>query len=923
MKRIILISIIIAITLSSHAITRQELMKLNLPLITIETVDREEPTCDIVEHPPGENGTGITNATKVPGRMVITLLNDTIYDSLDYAEGISGMRIKIRGNTSATSKKKPYKLDLEKKVDLLFRGNEKKYKDDEWVLIKDPFPLNLYIGMNISSLVDMKWTPAFRYVNVIMNDTYRGVYALMESVKRNSSCRIDINKEDGYISELDAYWWNEPFYIATKSNYKFTFKHPKVENFTEELQLHFTNWINGFEDALVSGGYSKYIDVESFASWLLVHDIYGNRDPAGSNIFITKQDSKTNSKLTMSNVWDLDWNYWTPEYKGEKEWALIHNSYYWKKLFRSPDKTFVKTYKQKWNSIKSRIEKEVIEKAEEFLNSPEGLAFVQSLPYDPSKPTAPSKTLALAKEWFPTHIEWLDNNINALGEEDENGKALRVLCIGNSLTTDALDSYVWTLGREKGYNLVVGNAFLTAVGLDKAWEYACTEAPNFQLRKVLNGKMNITDSITLKTILENEPWDIVFFQQNSQQSGLKDSYEPYLSQMIQYVRDNSENPYLRLGFHMTWAYEDKSSWAGYGAYEFSQTKMYDAIIECAKTVMEQHPEFTFLVPSATAVQNIRSSYVGDNINRDPAHLGTAVGRYTVANTWFEAITGEDVTEIDYKPSKIDETTAEVCRLAAHTANESPFTPTDLADIGYAYWNDIIPAAEIQLNFGAIPGPADWNNITTTFTQPLTTYIKDAEGEPTGILLRYNDIFVSTNEGGAKTTNTIMNMPEEVSKSCLWGYTKKTFSTFAVQPTGGFKFIHLNKDLTYDFTIYSSRINCADNRETEFIIDGEEKLSATLNAANNYDNTITISNVKPHTDGSLQLTVKPGSSNDNEFGFYYLNAISISVNYDTGIEEVKKTAHEDTIYTIDGIKTDYTRCKVGHIYITPSGKKFIK
>lgn len=103
----------------------------------ITTIDGEEPTFDIVYPPEGGTGVGICNRTKVMGRMVMTTGTDTLYDSGEWAEGTSGMSIKVRGNTSAASAKEqlPYKIKLVKKADLLMRGS-KVHKHKDWVLLR-------------------------------------------------------------------------------------------------------------------------------------------------------------------------------------------------------------------------------------------------------------------------------------------------------------------------------------------------------------------------------------------------------------------------------------------------------------------------------------------------------------------------------------------------------------------------------------------------------------------------------------------------------------------------------------------------------------------------------------------------------------------------------------------------------------------
>ena len=50
---------------------------------------------------------------------IYNALNELVYSSFASDEGFDGAKIKIRGNTSAYTDKKPYKLKTGKKVDLL------------------------------------------------------------------------------------------------------------------------------------------------------------------------------------------------------------------------------------------------------------------------------------------------------------------------------------------------------------------------------------------------------------------------------------------------------------------------------------------------------------------------------------------------------------------------------------------------------------------------------------------------------------------------------------------------------------------------------------------------------------------------------------------------------------------------------------
>lgn len=169
-----------------------EIAALGLPVVVIETAGHEEPKCEFVPAPPGCNGDAIVNATKVPGEGYIVMGDSILWQSGKYLGGVSGLTIRIRGNSSAYADKKPYKLKLQREADLV-DGNPQ-YADKEWLLIKnDTISFNTQIGLKVSSLVGMPWTPRSRLVNVIINGDYRGLYTLTENVKRNTRARIDVS----------------------------------------------------------------------------------------------------------------------------------------------------------------------------------------------------------------------------------------------------------------------------------------------------------------------------------------------------------------------------------------------------------------------------------------------------------------------------------------------------------------------------------------------------------------------------------------------------------------------------------------------------------------------------------------------------------------------------------------------------------
>ncbi len=391
----------------------KSLLATGLTLVSIETIGGEEPTAEYISHPPGCNGATTTNETKVPGRVTVMNGEKVLYFSGGYCKDTSGMRVKIRGNTSAYGSKKPFKIKLEKKGDMLGRGSDS-YKDKEWLLLRYDNQRTM-AGFKVNELVGQQWTPAYRFVNLVMNGDYRGVYMLTESVKRNKDCRLDVDKSTGYIIEYDAYWWNEDVYFTNgwTSSMAYTFRYPDDEDVTESQIAYIRDYVSKTEYAIRSGDYTQYLDVTSFAGWLLGHDILGNLDLAGSNLYLTKYDNTTASKLMMANLWDFD-----NIYRMKDQWANIHISgafYYPRLLGRS---AFKKEYLAIWDRVSPTIFDQMVAYFDAFAASDEGKALNASIKLDRKRWGSSSSyietTTSTAKEWFTSRKPWMENAMTGL-----------------------------------------------------------------------------------------------------------------------------------------------------------------------------------------------------------------------------------------------------------------------------------------------------------------------------------------------------------------------------------------------------------------------------------------------------------------------------------------------------------------------------
>lgn len=360
-------------------------------------------------------GQSIRNATKVGGRMTITQNGQTLYDSGDYVEELSGMTIRIRGNSSAWKDKRAYKIKLQQAADLLERGDDQTFADKEWLLINDETrQLNTMVGLKVNELLNLQWTPRFRFVNLTLNGDFQGLYLLIESVKRKTS-RLNVSKS-GYIVEFDPYWWNEDVWFETlmtaSKDAKYTFKYPDTKDILPERIDSIRNYINAFDDGLVNKNqFAEYIDSTSFAAWMLAQDILGNYDAHGSNIFMTKYDDTNDSKLMMGCLWDFDAIMLTPD-----EWSNSrHLPYFARLISNGTDRSVANAYYQLWEEVKDTLFIAIKDYLEAFVASEEGQFFDEAIATDNKRWGRRFPTLRQlandAEAWFDSRKLWLETAI--------------------------------------------------------------------------------------------------------------------------------------------------------------------------------------------------------------------------------------------------------------------------------------------------------------------------------------------------------------------------------------------------------------------------------------------------------------------------------------------------------------------------------
>ena len=266
-------------------------------------------------------------------------------------------KVKVRGNYTSTYDKKPIRIKFDSKQGMLGLNKNAKFKS--WVLLanwKDTSLLRdacaFYLG-NALTESDGFYCSDFRFVKVYLNNSYNGVYLLVEQ-QQIASKRVNIpesksetdSEKTGYFLEFDGYYMNEPdiqkftvsYNDVKTGNNGFTisndvmntaqrdFCKKAVQNIWKVVydamkKSHTNLTTNPYHTVDENGNYvvdtsitsayeavSLVVDINSLVDMYILHEILEDRDIGFSSFYFSLDYSPTgNKKLTFTAPWDFDY----------------------------------------------------------------------------------------------------------------------------------------------------------------------------------------------------------------------------------------------------------------------------------------------------------------------------------------------------------------------------------------------------------------------------------------------------------------------------------------------------------------------------------------------------------------------------------------------------------------------------------------
>lgn len=267
----------------------------------------------------------VSKTTMVYAKMWYVDEQDSVafYDSLE---------VRVRGNSTASLPKKPYKLKFNAKEKLLGKGYAKTKK---WTLLAnhgDKTLLRNALTSLMGEFAGLPFNPAAKFVDLTINDQYVGNYQLSDQVDVRPH-RVNVAEQDypltdesnisgGYLLEADGFkdftseWeiWNTSqsptgFYTVSK-NVPVRIHYPDEEEIVRDQYAYIQSFVDDFEERLFApsfadplSGYRPLVDSVTLANWYICTEVSANVDGFFSTYFYKHQDD---NRLYWGPLWDYD-----------------------------------------------------------------------------------------------------------------------------------------------------------------------------------------------------------------------------------------------------------------------------------------------------------------------------------------------------------------------------------------------------------------------------------------------------------------------------------------------------------------------------------------------------------------------------------------------------------------------------------------
>lgn len=447
------------------------------------------------------------------GPGVRNYANDSVFNY----EGNIG--IEQRGSSSAWPSKKSYGFEtwdgVNYPIDTPLLGMP---AENDWILSASYWDKTLMRNVLSYNLANQMGHYASRtqYCEVFVNNTYMGVYMLMEKIKRNPN-RVDVAKlsendtagvniSGGYILKIDkftgsggdGFYSNYPPSNPTGDAIFYQYEYPNQDDINATQKAYIQGYVDSFETALfgpgfqdANTGFRQYAAEKDFLDYMLLNEMSKNVDGYRLSTYLYKEKT---GKLHAGPAWDFDIAWQNANYcQAEVDTGWAYNLNYvctgaavpaWWERMRQ-DTLFNQHLYCRWAYLRSNILhtdtlNAYIDGVADLLSESQQRNFkawpilgVATWPQPNPIPQSYDEETQRLKSWINTRLNWLDQQIYSLAHNPlpvALGNDTTV-CQGNPVRLYAGDysSYQWSNGDDQ-----------PIVYAGQTGDYAVTASDKFQ-----------------------------------------------------------------------------------------------------------------------------------------------------------------------------------------------------------------------------------------------------------------------------------------------------------------------------------------------------------------------------------------------------------------------------------------------------------
>lgn len=445
MKRVLLLAASLSAVVGSYS---QTLTSSDLPIIVLNTSGQtimDEPKI-IIDMGIINNGAGVRN---------------NITDAFNDYEGKIG--IEIRGKSSQMFPMKSYSIEL---TDDAGESQDKSLfglpKESDWVLYapyNEKTLMHNFLAYTLSREMG-HWAANCRYVELVIDGDYKGIYVFMEKIKRNSA-RVSVPKMSendiagdaltgGYLFSIDkdADAWYSSYgteHSIAGQRIQFSYIYPKADDIVQQQKDYIKSYVDSFENVLHGpdyqdkvNGWRRYADEASFIDYFIVNEVSRNVDGYRLSTFFYKDRQSKGGKIVAGPVWDYDLSFRNADYcegSSVTGWSYAFNSvcpqdfwqvpFWWDRF--AADSAFQANLRCRWKELRettlsvghlnflidSIVALTTEARTRHFQRWPVLGQYVWPNPQP--IPSTYDEEIAVLKQWVSSRLDWIDGAIPNTG----------------------------------------------------------------------------------------------------------------------------------------------------------------------------------------------------------------------------------------------------------------------------------------------------------------------------------------------------------------------------------------------------------------------------------------------------------------------------------------------------------------------------